>query len=227
VIFAQAELFEGLRAAGVTEAPAQQIAAFGAYLLDVNRNLNLTGAGSSEELLPHLIDSLTVVPFLQGRYVDVGSGGGLPAIPAAIAARVDLTMVEAITKKAVFLESALTHVGLSGRVIPDRAEAAGRDPQLREQFDSATARAVATAPTILEYLAPLLRVGGSAILQRGALTDRERNAVTDAALVLGCRVEREVPNDGERRLLIIKKVEPISNRFPRRTGIPEKRPLCL
>jgi 16S rRNA (guanine527-N7)-methyltransferase len=227
VIFAHAELFEGLRAAGIGESPAQQIAAFGAYLLDVNCNLNLTGADSPEELLPHIIDSLSVVPYLRGRYVDVGSGGGLPAIPAAIAAGVDLTMVEAITKKAVFLESALTHVGLSGRVIPDRAEAAGRAPELREQFDCATARAVATAPTVLEYVSPLLRVGGSAILQRGALPDAERNAVTDAALVLGCRVEQEIPIGGERRLLIIKKVEGISNRFPRRTGIPEKRPLCF
>jgi len=226
VIFAQSALHDGLRDAGLPDPAAERIARFGAHLLEINRNLNLTGADSPEELLPHLLDSLTVVPYLHGRYVDVGSGGGLPAIPAAIAAGVDLTMVEAITKKAVFLESALTQTGLGGRVVPDRAETAGRDPDLREQFDSATARAVSTAPTVLEYLSPLLRVGGTAILQRGAMLDPERNALTDAALVLGCRVESEVPLDAGRRLIIVTKVEPISNRFPRRAGVPEKRPLC-
>ncbi|MBV9270628.1 MAG: class I SAM-dependent methyltransferase, partial [Candidatus Eremiobacteraeota bacterium] len=124
MIFAHAALVDGLRSAGVLEPVAEKIAHFGAYLLDVNRNLNLTGADTPEELLPHLVDSLSVVPYLHGRYVDVGSGGGLPAIPAAIAAGLHLTMIEAITKKAVFLESALTHVGLNGRVVPDRAEGA-------------------------------------------------------------------------------------------------------
>lgn len=226
MIFAQAEIYDGLRSAGVADPAAEQIARFGAQLLEVNRNLNLTGAESPEALLPHLLDSLTVVPFLSGRYVDVGSGGGLPAIPAAIVGGLDLTMVEAIGKKAAFLESALAHIGLAGRVVPDRAEASGRDPELREQFDSATARAVSTAPTVLEYLAPLLRVGGTAVLQRGAMLPDERNALTDAALVLGCRLEGEVELEGGRRLILVKKLEPISIRFPRRTGIPEKRPLC-
>jgi len=217
----------GLQAAGLDPAHAERIARFGAHLLEVNRRLNLSGAETPEELLPHLLDSLTIVPYLRGRYVDVGSGGGLPAIPAAIAADVELTLIEAITKKAVFLEGALTEVGLEGRVLPERAEQAGRDDELREQFDCATARAVSTAPTVLEYLAPLLKVGGRAILQRGAISERERDAVTDAAMMLGCFLSEEVPLDGDRRLLICEKTSPTPQRFPRRIGVPEKRPLCL
>lgn len=225
------EFFEPLRrqleVAGLEPALAERLARFGAHLLDVNRRVNLSGAESPEELVPHLLDSLTIVPYLAGRYVDVGSGGGLPAIPAAIAAGVELTMIEAITKKAVFLETALTDLGMPGRVFPERAEEAGRDEELREQFDCATARAVSTAPTVLEYLAPLLKVRGRAILQRGALPGHERNAVTDAGMMLGCRLTDEIVLEGDRRLLVFEKTSPTPHRFPRRIGVPEKRPLCM
>jgi 16S rRNA (guanine527-N7)-methyltransferase len=74
---------------------------------------------------------------------------------------------------------------------------------------------------------PFLSVGGVAVLQRGSLDRREREAVADAALMLGGHVERELALDGERRILLVRKTAPTSNRFPRRTGVPEKRPLCL
>jgi 16S rRNA (guanine527-N7)-methyltransferase len=205
----------------------EPLAHYGALLLETNRRFNLSGAETPEELLPHLLDSLSVAPFVEGPLVDIGSGGGLPAIPLAIATGAEVTLVEATTKKAAFLEAALGTLRLRGHVVPQRAELAGRDPALREHFACATARAVSSAPTVLELCVPFLRVGGTAVLQRGSLNDRERNAVMDAAPMLGARLEQEIVLEGERRILLLKKVESTPQRFPRRTGVPEKRPLCF
>lgn len=216
-----------LAGAGVETRLAGPLAHYGALLLETNRRFNVSGADTPQELLPHMLDSLSVVPYVRGPLVDVGSGGGLPAIPLAIAAGVEVTLVESTTKKAAFLEASLGTLGLSGHVIPQRAELAGRDPALREQFASATARAVSSAPTVLELVVPFLRLGGTAVLQRGRLDERERNAVRDAAPMLGAELIDEIDLDGERRILLVKKIAPTSQRFPRRTGVPEKRPLCL
>ena len=73
---------------------------------------------------------------------------------------------------------------------------------------------------------PFVRVGGIAAFQRGKMTDRERDAVIDAASMLGARLEEEVQLPGDRRVLLVRKVAATPQRFPRRTGVPEKRPLC-
>lgn len=221
------ELRTGLVTAGVLETLAAPLAQYGAMLLDANRSTNLTGAKSAAALLPHLLDSLTPAPFVDDPLVDIGSGGGLPAIPLAIATGIHVTLVETTLKKGRFLERALAALGLAGRVIAERAEVAAHDPDLRERFASGTARAVSSAPTVAELLLPFLATGGMAILQRGNLDERERNAVADASLMLGGQVEREIALDGERRILLVRKTGSTQNRFPRRTGIPEKRPLCL
>lgn len=216
-----------LAAAGLERRLVDGLAHYGALVLETNRRFNISGADTPEELAPHILDSLSIVPYVQGPLVDVGSGGGLPAIPLAIATGFEVTMVESTSKKAAFLEAALGTLGLTGRVIPQRAELAGRDPALRDQFACATARAVSSAPTVLELAAPFLRVGGTAVLQRGRLEPRERDAVVDAAPMLGAEFIREIPLEGDRRVLLVQKTAPTPQRFPRRTGIPEKRPLCL
>jgi len=216
-----------LAEAGVEERLVEPLARYGVLVLEANRRTNLTGAKSPAELLEHLLDSLSVVPFVREPYVDVGSGAGFPAIPVAIAAGVPVTLVESTAKKARFLQEALGELGLAGKVVAERAERAAHDPNLRERFASATARAVAVAPAVAELLVPLLAVGGAAILQRGRLEEPERRALEDAALVLGARVESEHALDGDRRIIVLRKGRPTPTRFPRRIGIPEKRPLCL
>lgn len=223
----EAGLLDGLKAAGIQETLAEPLAAYGAMLLAASRTTNLTGAKDPAALLPHLLDSLTAAPYMDDPLVDIGSGGGLPAIPLAIATGVELTLIETTVKKARFLEKALAELGLRGRVVAERAEVAGHDPSLREKFAAGTARAVSSAPTVAELVLPFLAIGGAAILQRGELNERDRNAVTDAALVLGGAFEREIPLEGERRIVILRKTGTTNIRFPRRTGIPEKRPLCL
>jgi 16S rRNA (guanine527-N7)-methyltransferase len=136
-------------------------------------------------------------------------------------------MVESTRKKAAFLERAAQLLGIEARIFAERAETAGRRPELRDAFGSSTARAVSSAPTVLELSAPFLRPGGTAVLQRGNMDERERNALADAAPMLGAAVEREVNLDGERRIVLVRKLTATPPRFPRRIGIPEKRPLCL
>jgi 16S rRNA (guanine527-N7)-methyltransferase len=110
--------------------------------------------------------------------------------------------------------------------VAGRAEDVARDPAYRERFGTATARAVASAPTVAELTVPFLAIGGRALLQRGALETPERNAVADAALVLGAELVEERTLDGERRVVILMKRSSTSARFPRKNGTPAKRPLC-
>lgn len=218
---------ELLRAGGTAPAFVDRLAAYGSAVLDANRRFNLTGAKTAEEFVPHILDSLTVAPYVSAMLVDVGSGAGLPAIPLAIAAGARVTMVETTVKKARFLEELLAALGLEGRVVAERAEVAAHDPELRGIFECGTARAVSSAPTVAELLLPFLAPGGSAILQRGRLDPRERVALEDASLMLGGRLEREIELDGDRRVLLVRKTGATPQRFPRRTGVPEKRPLCF
>lgn len=218
-----------LEAAGVEEQHRPALARYGMRVLEANRQFNLTGAKTAGDFVPHILDSLTVAPLVEESLVDIGSGGGLPAIPLAIVTGVPVTMVETTVKKAKFLEQMLAELGLQGEVVAARAEVAAHDRRLREKFGTGTARAVSSAPTVAELLLPFVRTGGAALMQRGTLDERERHALEDAAVMLGGKVERYVSlNDAEdRRIAVVRKLSETSIRFPRRTGIPEKRPLCL
>ena len=206
---------------------AERLARYGTLLLEANRRVNLTAARDPAALAVHLADALTLAGDVDGELIDIGSGGGLPGIPLAIACGVSVTLVESVAKKAAFLSAALAELGLPGSVIAGRAERLGHDPSLRERFRVATARAVSSAPTVAEFTLPFLAVGGRALLQRGVLDARERQAVEDAAPMLGGRFLEERALGGERRIIILEKIGPTPARFPRREGIPEKRPLCL
>jgi 16S rRNA (guanine527-N7)-methyltransferase len=221
------ELRALLEAGGAPPEHLDRLARYGDAVLDANRQFNLTGAKSVAEFAPHILDSLAIAPEIRGSLVDIGSGGGLPAIPLAIVTGVPVTMIESTLKKVRFLTRILAELNLRGEAIAERAEIAGHDPRLREQFATGTARAVSSAPTVAELLLPLIAVGGVAVLQRGILDERERHALSDAVLMLGAQVEGETLLDGERRVVLVRKLAPTGARFPRRIGIPEKRPLCF
>ncbi|MGD0969655.1 MAG: 16S rRNA (guanine(527)-N(7))-methyltransferase RsmG [Candidatus Aquilonibacter sp.] len=220
------ELRALLEAGGVPPEHLDRLTHYGDAVLDANRQFNLTGAKTAAEFAPHILDSLTIAPFIYDSLVDIGSGGGLPGIPLAIVTGVPVTMIESTVKKVRFLARMLDELGLQGDAVAARAEVAGHDPSFRGRFVTGTARAVATAPTVTELLLPFIAVGGVAVLQRGTMDERERDALSDAALMLGGQVEAERRLDGERRIVLVRKTAPTGPRFPRRTGIPEKRPLC-
>ena len=216
-----------LERSGVDAPLARRLAAYGSLLLEANREVNLTGVKTHAALVEHLLDALSLAPDVRGPLIDIGSGGGLPGIPLALATGVRVTLVDAVKKKVAFLTRALEELGLEGEAIDARAEVLGHDPAYRGLFLTATARAVASAPTVAELTVPFLAIGGRALLQRGALEDRERDATRDAALVLGATLAEERLLGGERRILLLEKTAETQGRFPRRNGIPDKRPLCF
>jgi len=215
-----------LVAAGVDAELAGRLAVYAALVLAANRRINLTGARGGTSFAAHILDALTLRDDVVAPLIDVGSGNGLPGIPLALATGAEVTLLEPIKKRAAFLQAAIDALGVRGRVVAARAEDAARDPAFREQYATATARAVAGAATVAELTVPFLTIGGQALLQRGSIDVRERDAVADAALVLGAELVEERPLDGERRVLILEKRSPTGPRFPRKNGIPAKRPLC-
>jgi 16S rRNA (guanine527-N7)-methyltransferase len=211
---------------GLGERATRALAQYGEIVLDANRRMNVTGARSAEEIAAHITDSLTILPYVREPYVDVGSGAGFPAIPVAIVAGIPVTLIEATAKKARLLESLLVRLDLRGSVVAERAETAARRPDLRETFATGSCRAVASASAVAELLLPLIAVGGDAILQRGSMQPGERGALEDAALMLGATIEMERELAAGRRIILARKQTPTPERFPRRIGVPQKRPLC-
>jgi len=216
-----------LREAGVEATLAARLATYGALVLAANRTTNITAARDAPSFVPHILDALTLVGDVDGPLIDLGSGAGLPGIPLALATGHPVVLVDSVKKKVTFLARALEELGLQGEAVAARAESLGHDPAYRERFRCATARAVSTAPTVAEFTVPLLAIGGRALLQRGALDERERNAVSDAAPMLGAELLEERLIGGDRRVIVLVKRSPTQQRFPRREGIPEKRPLCF
>jgi 16S rRNA (guanine527-N7)-methyltransferase len=212
-----------LRHAAVDE----RLALYAELLLQRNAAVNLTGARDRREVDEHIADVLSIARHVRSPLVDVGSGGGLVGIPLAIATGARVVLIESVGKKARFLREAVAALDLDAEVVAERAEIAAHEPTLRGQFASATARAVGSAPTVLELTLPFLAPDGLAILQRGALDDNERRATADAALMLAGEVVGEEQAGGGRVVLLVAKRGPTALRFPRRPGVPEKRPLCL
>jgi 16S rRNA (guanine527-N7)-methyltransferase len=179
-------------------------------------------------------DSLVLLPLLPrgAHVVDVGSGGGLPGLPLAMA-RSDLrvTLLEASQRKGAFLVQATAKLALRNTaVLRGRAEDAGRDPRHREQFDVATARAVAPFPVLAELCLPLVRVGGLMLAMK-ANADSEVSGASRALDLLGGRLVRlaETPSPSRDRgqVAVVEKVAPTPAAYPRRAGVPERRPLGI
>jgi 16S rRNA (guanine527-N7)-methyltransferase len=209
------------------ETVGERLDRYAELLLRRNAAVNLTGARDRRALDEHIADALSIARHVRSPLVDVGSGGGLPGIPLALATRTRVVFVESVAKKARFLREAIAALGIDAEVVEARAELAARDPSLRGRFASATARAVGAVPTVLELTLPFLADGGIAILQRGGLDEAERQAATDAALMLGGELVGEELLGGGRRVLLAAKRAGTPTRFPRRPGVPERRPLCL
>ena len=170
-------------------------------------------------------DALAAVPIVRelapAEAVDVGSGGGSPGIPLAIALDLDVTLLEATGTKCRFLERATAEVEAPCTVVHARSEEYARS-EGRDRFALAFARALAPPPVAAELVLPLVVPGGAAILWTGAVVDSAAIAET-AALVSG-EVEAVHRGAGRRRLVVLRKLGPTPERFPRRPGIARARP---
>lgn len=201
-----------------------------------NRGINLASYGSPEDLWRlHLLDSLA--PLLDpafdrpgARAIDVGAGGGFPGIPWALA-RPDwsITLLDSVQKKLRALEESPGRPP-NIRFHAGRAEEAGREASLRESFDVAFCRAVGPLPVVLELTLPFVRVGGFGVYHRGAEAALDLESSSRALTLLGGKpgavTPYEIPGlDRRRHIVRIDKVAPTPEAYPRRVGVPEKRPL--
>lgn len=201
---------------------------------DFNTRVNITAITERNEFfVKHVWDSLAGQKYFpEGAVVsEVGSGGGFPSLPLKIA-RPDLTftLLESVGKKCAFLESAAKALGLDGvRVVNARAEDVARDEKFRERADVCCARAVARLNTLLEYCAPLVKVGGSVVAYKGDAEEEIKEAQR-AAKLLGLELadcdRYELPEGyGSRTLAVYKKIKSTPERFPRGQGKERKNPL--
>lgn len=221
------EVASALARLGAPPEALERLAHYGELLLERNRDVNLTGARDADAIAEHIADALTLLPLIadDGELIDVGAGGGLPGIPLAIVRGLRVTSVDATAKKIAFIADAMQRLGVKGEAVAGRAEELAREQRFRERFAYATARALASAAAVVELTLPFLALGGRALMQRGTLSDEERAAAGDSALALGGEITDELPLEGERRILIVTKRTPTSERFPRRVGVAQRRPL--
>ena len=190
----------------------------------------------------HFGESLALLEALRGAallradtpatVVDLGPGAGFPGVPMSIAEpALELTLVEASAKRCRFLDALVTALELDNvRVVQARAEEAGRDPALRGRFDVAIARALAPLNVLVELALPLLRVGGTLATPKGS---RWRAELADAGFAITALGGEALPSlplalvEGAppQQVLLVRRSGPLDERFPRRSGIPRKRPL--
>ena len=216
----------------LSAAQQAQFAAYEVLLLLWNERLNLTAVRTPEAIRHrHFFDSLScglVLGELNGRsLIDVGTGAGFPGLPLKLLyPELQLTLVESVGKKAAFLQTVVAELDLAGvTVVTERAETLGQQPAFREQFDWAVARAVAPLRVLVEYLLPLCRVGGQVLAQKGERAAEEVAEAETAVSLLGGGNLRVQPAPLDGHFVLIEKIVPTPAAYPRRPGMPSKRPL--
>ncbi len=240
-------LVTGCRQLGVPLTPAQvdQFRQYFHTLVEWNERLNLTTITGFEDVqVKHFLDSLASLPAIATelgeslplsrplQLVDVGTGAGFPGIPLKIAnPALALTLMDGTQKKINFLQTVVDELGLSHvKVVHGRAEELGRNPEHRDRYDLVTARAVAPLNVLVEYLLPLVRINGLAVVYKGPGAPQEFMEARQAIKLLGGDAVRlapvEVPFLHEGRfVLLIKKLRATSSQYPRGQGLARKRPL--
>ena len=234
-------LLSGIQRLGL-DVSENQVCQFQRYfqeLIDWNSNINLTAITDYRQVQSkHFLDSLTVCQAIPEaidgsvRLIDVGSGAGFPSLPLKILwPCIQVTLVESVAKKAAFLRHISVTLGLKEvDVICQRAEVLAHDPELRESFDVVVSRAVSELNTLAELTLPFCKVGGRVIAQKKFGIENELKQAEKAITLFGGHVEKvelvEVAELGEQRcLIVLTKDSECPSKYPRRTGIPTKRPI--
>jgi len=225
---------------GIELSPAQleQFSIYYKELMEWNEKINLTSITSPKEVqIKHFLDSLSVTlalkqPIDNQRFLDVGAGGGFPGLPLKIAfPAIKLVLLEATAKKATFLHHLTQRLWFDDvNILTGRAEEIAHQSQYRERFDIVLCRAVSRLPVLAELTLPFCAIGGHLIAQKKGDIDAEIDKATKAIETLGGGqpLVRKVKLDelsDERYLVISNKITPTPDKYPRRPGIPAKRPI--
>jgi 16S rRNA (guanine527-N7)-methyltransferase len=219
----------------------RQVAAFATYereLLAWNARFNLTAIRDPEGIrTKHFLDSLTCILAWRNSpppqtLIDIGTGAGFPGLPLKILLpHLEVTLVDSVGKKLAFCRHIVEMLKLEKvTLIQGRAEELGQNPAHRERYDWAVARAVANMPVLVEYLLPLVRVGGAMLAQKGASGPAETQSAERAIRILGGQLQQVLPVYlpgvvEERYLIVIRKQSATPPGYPRRVGPPAKKPI--
>ncbi|MEQ8168092.1 MAG: 16S rRNA (guanine(527)-N(7))-methyltransferase RsmG [Candidatus Eremiobacterota bacterium] len=211
---------------------------FSVYLMELmEAKINITSHVSPVDIIrENFLDSLSCLQagfeLADKKIIDIGTGGGFPGLPLKIVEdTMSLHLLEATGKKVEFLKNLIDRLSLDNVYIHQgRAEDFGQNCEFREKFDVAFARAVAGLPVLLEYVLPFVKTGGIFIAQKGKKYSEEIDMSAQALKTLGGEILDIKPvrlpyKSSEKRLIVIKKISATPLKYPRRNGIPLKRPL--
>lgn len=218
----------------------QQLQLFQRYyelILEGNQKFNLTAITEPADVaVKHFVDSLTCLSALAvpegARVLDVGTGAGFPGVPLKIY-RPDLNifLMDSSKKRITFLNETIASLGLAGmQAVHHRAEDFGQRGEFREGFDFVVSRAVARLAVLAEYCLPCVKVGGYFVSQKGPEIDNEIKEARKALEILGGELQQvknlklPIIHDG-RSLVIIKKTKATPLIYPRKAGMPAKKPI--
>lgn len=220
----------------VSENANNLFAKYSEMLISYNKVMNLTAITEPDEVKEkHFLDSITLI--LSGKLkkgmslIDIGAGAGFPSLPVKIV-RDDLnvTMLDSLNKRIGFLNDVINELGLKNiQAVHFRAEDAGKDKNFREKFDIATARAVADLAVLSEYALPFVKVGGYFVSLKGNSPKEETEKAKKAIREMGGEIEEikevRLPSQIDHSLVIIRKVIPTPDKYPRKAGTPVKKPI--
>ena len=221
----------------LTDRQKEQYERYFELLVEWNEKINLTAITDKDEVyLKHFYDS--IAPILQGlienqpiRLLDIGAGAGFPSLPMKILfPELDVTIIDSLNKRINFLHLLAEELGLSGvHFYHGRAEDFAQDKAFRAQFDLVTARAVARMQVLSELTIPYLKVGGRLLALKASNAPEELEEAKNALNLLFSKVEDnlqyELPNGDPRYITLVEKKKETPNKYPRKAGMPNKRPL--
>ena len=221
----------------LTDQQKDQFQRYFQLLVEWNEKINLTAITAEDEVyLKHFYDSLA--PILQGHLknepialLDIGAGAGFPSLPMKILfPQLEVTIIDSLNKRIQFLHLLAEVLGLKGvHFYHGRAEDFAQDKHFRAQFDLVTARAVARMQVLSELTIPFLKVGGRLIALKASSAEDELKQAKNALNLLFAKVLENVhyqlPNGDPRTLTIVEKKKETPNKYPRKAGVPNKRPL--
>lgn len=219
----------------LTDVQAEQFLEYYRRLIETNRVMNLTAITEFEDVVEkHFLDSVLAARYFDfssaQSLIDVGTGAGFPGIPLKILyPQLQVVLLDSLRKRVDFLREIVDNLKLcSVEAVHGRAEEIGRDARFRESFDVCVSRAVANLSTLSEYCTPFLKTGGVFISYKSGTADGEEEKAAGAIKKLGCRrVKTEKYSLGEagRSLIFIERAERLGSQYPRKAGIPAKKPL--
>ncbi|MBR1899244.1 MAG: 16S rRNA (guanine(527)-N(7))-methyltransferase RsmG, partial [Oscillospiraceae bacterium] len=213
----------------------QKLTDYAAFLVEYNEKVNLTAITDGDGILKkHFLDSLLLPVkcaryFLEGaRVLDIGSGAGFPGVPLALLRPdLEITLLDSLNKRIVFLHQLCDRLGLHYDAIHGRAEELARDDDFRGRFDVVTAQAVAALPVLAEYSLPFVKKGGFWISMKGP--NEEGDSMKHALTVLGGtpreQIRYSLPGGDERVLFVVEKAGNTPTKYPRNSGQIKSKPL--